>query len=241
MLNYDLISWDQQEMGDLLVESNRSAVMRRLRPHTVLHLAWASTKIDDYQDNPSNENWGEESSAFMRECTDRGIRFLAMGSAADQPGDQTFDSPYSAAKRRFRLTFEELNESSEVTWLRPQYVVSLEDKRPRVVRAFLEANEASKFRPENPDTVLDFIHVADVCSGIKLAIQNNLTGIVELGSGNLHSVAELITAVDRWSSPADSTSKNLTKKRYWFEGSGVLAQLGWRPSSTQELFAHQPK
>ena len=223
-------------MGDLLLQQNREKALSRVRPQAVLHLAWFSTNGDFYQEDPSNAHWGQASSSFLVECLQRGIRFMAIGSAADVQGDPAFDSPYSTAKRHFRLAFEGLRESREVTWLRPQYVVSFEDKRPRVVRAYLQRRPGSSFKLDSPDAELDFIHVADVASGIRLSIENGVTGIVDIGSGSLHSVSELITAAERWALGSAVTSPHPSRPRPSQNRSAVLAQLGWRPTRTQALF-----
>ena len=237
---YDPVAWDRRSMGDLLLQSNRERALREVRPQAVLHLAWSSTNRDDYEDDPANALWGQASSSFLIECIQRGIRFMAIGSAADLPEDPDFDSPYSSAKRCLRLTFEGLQESSQVTWLRPQYIVSFEDKRPRVVRAYLQRKPGAPFKLDSPDTKLDFVHVADVASGIRLSIENDVTGIVELGSGSLHSVSDLITAAERWTAASVVTSQQLIRPRPSLTGSALLAQLGWRPTRTQAMFADTP-
>ena len=238
--NYDIVAWDRRSMGDLLLQQNRERVLNTERPQAVLHLAWSSTDSDYYQEDPSNALWGQASSSFLSECLHRGIRFMAIGSAADLPGDPAFDSPYSTAKRRFRMAFEKVQESGEVTWLRPQYIVSFEDERPRVVRAYLQTQPEDTFTMDRPEAELDFIHVVDVASGIRVAVENGVVGVVELGSGSLHSVSELIAAAERWYSDSAVTSQHSSRPRPSFNGSAVLAQLGWRPARTQALFADTP-
>ncbi len=236
--NYEIVSWDKQAMGDLLLKRDRDEALNLLRPHAVLHLAWSSTGTDDYHDDPLNAIWGEESSSFLQECVLRKIRFVAMGSAVDLPEDTLLNSPYSAAKQRFRLAFEVLNESGDALWLRPQYVVSLEDKRPRVVREYFDKRLESSFKIVNPELKLDFIHVADVAAAIRIAIEHGITGVAELGSGSLHSVAELVAAAEEWISNSAVTSHNCPPTISASTESTVFTKHGWRPEHTHALFAN---
>lgn len=222
-------------MGSLLNQSDRRAVLDALRPTAVLHLAWSGTQSDNYEQAAENREWATSSISFARECLDSGAWFLAAGSAADTAGDPSFQSPYSAAKRQFRAEAQALQTVGRFTWLRPQYVVSIEDRRPRVVRAYLDRPSGAVLELADPDVELDFIHVGDVASAIAATIENGLTGTVDLGSGSLHSVSELLAAVDR-SLDGETASGASSPDRPSATRPDRLFDLGWQPLCTRALF-----
>ncbi len=231
----EVIPWDRVAMGSLLRASDQRAAIDVVRPTVLLHLAWSSTQTDDYDVALENYDWASSGIELARECINRGIWFIATGSAADTVGDGSFQSPYSAAKRQFRSEVQALSARGRTTWLRPQYVVSIEDRRPRVVRAYLDRGPGSGFKLLDPDRRVDFIHVDDVASGIALAIEHGLTGTVDLGSGTLHSARELLAALDRFTSPEASRGSSRTPSASLTRPDRLL-DLGWQPVRTQALF-----
>lgn len=237
LASYEVVSWSRETMGDVLLAAHRQAALSKLEPDAVIHLAWSSTLHPGYREDSANAMWGAASIDFMHECAGRGIRFFAIGSAADTPGDPTFNSPYSTAKRAYRLAFSDIRESCEMTWLRPQYVVSLEDQRPSVVRAYLDVRGRADLPLKHPEAELDFVHVGDVVKGIRMAVEHNVTGIVNLGSGYLHSVQELLAAVDRQLEGTTLDPATFLRPRRSSTATDVLLSLGWRPTNTQAFFA----
>ena len=231
-----VIPWDRKKMGDIRTRERRITVLKEHRPDVVLHLAWSSTESNHYQDDPENSSWGVLGVDLLHECLDLGSWYIAAGSTADIPGDASFASPYSDAKRYLRSIVEPYALSGQATWLRPQFLVSLSDQRPHVVRQYFHRSPGSDFQMKNPDAEFDFVEVRDVAQGIATTISNGLTGVVDLGSGYLHSVAELIAAADA----AEGTTPNLTtpiaipvKSKSNME---QLLRAGWGPIHTRELF-----
>ena len=233
----NLMVWDRQTMGNLRNRKERIAVLQEHRPDAVLHLAWASTKQDRYQDDAANSSWGDVGIEFLIECLERNCWYLAAGSAADVPGDPNYCSPYSEAKRHLRSVVEPYALSGYATWLRPQFVVSLADQRPRVVRQYLRRRSDNEFNLTSPDARFDFVEVRDVAMGIGATIRSGLTGVVDLGSGYLHSVAELINSVDRSVAGARSDSTNTVAAPDPSEcRMEPLIRAGWEPVHTRRLF-----
>ncbi len=233
----DFIAWDRLSMGDLLQDSNRQFELEKLAPHVVLHLAWSTTANDHYHEGSSHAVWTEESLKFMNECLRRKIWFIATGSAVDAKDDKTSATPYACAKRELRSVVEASQELGNVTLLRPQYIVSIEDERPRVVREYLRSRSKETFELSNPSVELDFIHVSDVASGIKVVIDNGVMGTVDLGSGSLHKVSELISAVEiSRSGRSINTVPINPSSRTSATRSEALIGLGWTPIHTHKLF-----
>ena len=239
LANCDVITWDRTTVGSILSETAFEEALKYQRPDAVLHLAWSPTQSDAYQSNPQNAEWAVATAHFARRCIEAGIWFLATGSAADDPLDQTHASPYSEAKRRLRREIESLQNGGRITWLRPQYVVSVADRRPRLIREFLEQTVDSGFALLNPTQRLDFIHVEDVASGITATLRNGLTGVVELGSGYLHSPEQVLEAVRSLQSDRLPAVRDGGLERSGLPPEALL-RLGWVPSATHEFFGDFP-
>jgi nucleoside-diphosphate-sugar epimerase len=234
---FTVVSWDRGKMGDLRNRERRRAALRKHRPDVVLHLAWSSTEHNKYQEDPENPSWGVLGINLLHECLELGCWYIATGSAADIAGDPNYSSRYSDAKRHLRSVVEPYALSGQATWLRPQVVVSLADRRPRLVRHYLQRWPDSDFQIKNPDAKYDFVEVRDVAQGIAATIRNGLTGVVDLGSGYLHSVAQLVAAIDL----GEGAQPNLTTTVVApIKSECVMDRLlrtGWEPMHTRELFS----
>lgn len=228
--------WDRQVHGSFLSSRNRRVVLERFYPTTVVHLAWAPTGMSNYQHASSNTEWCSATQEFIQECMEHGTWVIATGSAVDGQRSSSTSTPYSEAKRKLRAYAESCIRSGvRITWVRPQYVVSLADSRPSVVRASLLAKGGSPFAPRNPDEALDFIEVRDVATAFRTILYENLMGQVYVGSGRLHTVRELLTAASaRRDSirPALSTDIAVPSP----ESPATLLAHGWAPTHTESLF-----
>lgn len=229
----NVVPWDRQLFGDLLSDDARTAVLSTLRPNAVLHLAWAHTGAKDYEYSNENFTWADTSSRFAQECVERGIWFLAAGSAADLPDDPNFSSPYSYAKRSFRESVEALR--GETTWFSPQFVFSLQDARPRILNAFLAAGCDASFVLSEPHRYWDFIHVEDVARGVKKILTKRLTGRLYVGTGIYRSNLDLLTAAE-----AQVTGTGLRRElskpgKAPFTPEDLIREF-WEPIATNRFF-----
>ena len=234
---FTLVPWDRQKMGDIRNRERRITMLKEHRPDVVLHLAWSSIEHDRYQEDPENSSWGVLGADLLHECLGLESWYIAAGSAADAAGDPNYSSPYSDAKRYLRSVVEPYALSGQATWLRPQVVVSLADRRPRIVRQYLQRQPGSDFQMINPDAEFDFVEVRDVAQGIATTIRNELTGVVNLGSGYLTSVAQLIAAVDSMEGARPNRTSPVAAPGKSECGMELLLRRGWEPVHTRELFS----
>jgi len=231
-----LIPWDRQKMGDIRNRERRITVLKEHRPDVVLHLAWSSTEHNAYQEDPENSSWGVLGVDLLHECLELGCRYIATGSAADVMGDRGYSSSYSDAKRYLRSVVEPYALSGQATWLRPQFVVSLADRRPRVVRQYFARQPGSDFQLKTPDAVFDFVEVRDVAQAIATTIGNGLTGVVDLGSGYLHSVSQLVAAIELGEGDQPNLTNTIAAPVKSECVMDRLLRAGWKPVHTRELF-----
>jgi len=228
--------WNQERDGSFLSTLDRRSALEQLDPTTVIHLAWASTAASNYQSLPENAEWAVATRDFIDECVQREIWLVGTGSAVDDADASGESTPYMQAKKMLRMYADELIQGqARLTWLRPQYVVSIVDARPSVIRSFVQAHDPSRFQPRNPGDALDFIEVRDVASGILTVICSEIFGNVYLGSGSLHTVSQLLSAV----SPSGYESTSVAGDYRAIsarESPAALQAHGWAPVYTEWLF-----
>lgn len=218
---------------DLLAPDTFTATVEQFAPDVVLHLAWSAGSRAGYRGAPDNSRWTEASAEVAALCARAGIRFVATGTVVEdrEPGDA-----YSASKYELRTRLAPSIDSGAVTWLRPYYVFDPNAGRPVVLGAARQA--AAEGRPvelRNPNARHDFVHAADVGAAVVHAIGDDMRGVVDIGAGTLHSVAELIAAGGWAWRPAKEPDDSLHDSR--IADTAPLLATGWSPSHTDRYFA----
>jgi nucleoside-diphosphate-sugar epimerase len=218
---------------DLLTPGALEAVVDACEPDVVLHLAWVASSTSGYRNHPDNPRWLQATAEWAGLCMDRSVWFVGTGTVAevDPPGVDA----YTAAKVGIwgRLAFDV--EDNRMTWLRPHYVFDPHVGRPEAM-AEINSAIAGHRTPalRSPQSAHDFIHVRDVASAVALVIGEGMRGLVPVGSGRLHTVAELARAAgapgfEHAEAPrrADPLHTADTTR---------LTESGWRPRWTEEYF-----
>ena len=218
---------------DLLEPGTAKAVLDRLRPEVVVHLAWVASGTHDYRSSPDNGRWLEASLELAQACTDSGALLFATGTALDR--DPTGADAYSGSKRLLWQALSSAVGAGSLGWLRPFYVVDPLRQRPALVAQALQARaEGRPLVLATPDSRHDFVHVDDVGAAIALAVAHRLTGEVEIGAGRLRTVRALVEALGvTWEAgpPPPHTPHVHAPARI-----ERLLGLGWAPTTTEELF-----
>jgi nucleoside-diphosphate-sugar epimerase len=197
LAEWEIRLWSKESDGDLQDPANLRSLVKRWRPDVLLQLAWATTGTSTYESDAANDSWLSTSVDIVRICQENGIWLVGLGSGVEQLTDARFSSRYRNAKlgaREFALSGLPIG---QVTWCRPYWIFSVPDARPRVVRSLLEASQRGEcFTPTEPAMMLDFIHVEDVASALLTVLRSRLTGIVDIASGSLHSVEQLLCGAE---------------------------------------------
>lgn len=217
---------------DLLAEGVARALVARVRPNVVVHLAWAASGTPGYRTCADNDRWAEVSLELARAATDAGAHFCATGTALD--GNPPSDA-YSAAKVWLRRALQPEIAAETITWLRPYYVVDPELRRPDLVAHAMAAADAG--RPvalRTPEQAHDFVHAEDVGRGIMTAVDRSLLGEVPLGSGTARRVRQLVEALGiAWHPDEDAVA---APHHHDVADTTRLRAHGWSPTTTKELF-----
>jgi len=238
----EILLWDQVAHGSLLSQESRDAYLEANKPDTVLHLAWQSTIDLHYESSPTHHDWANATLDFAAECIHRNIWFICAGSAIDERRDGSTThldlSNYVESKRHLKERFTAMAKSkSKMTWLQIQYVFSMSELRPRLLRAVMTSKDPRTFHPDNPDSFHDFIHVDDVATAISTVISNSITGEIAVGTGFTISTKDFVEIV-KFHGGFQQTRPKITRKRTAVHRN-ILLSLNWSPLISLEFLGIQ--
>jgi nucleoside-diphosphate-sugar epimerase len=220
---------------DLLARGVPTALVQRVQPAVVVHLAWVASGTPDYRNAADNERWLDCSLELARACEEVGAAFLATGTPLDR--SSTPADAYSSSKVRLWQALEPAVAAGVVTWLRPYYVIDPERRRPALVDHALSAKAAgAPVALRTPDSRHDFIHASDVGRAVVAAVRHGLRGEVPIGSGRLRRVRELVAALGVPWIPEAGAAPNAVSQVDDVADIHRLRELGWAPARTEELF-----
>lgn len=217
---------------DLLAAGEFDRLISSEQPEIVVHLAWSASSTPGYRFHPDNASWRRVSAEAARSCARAGIGFVGLGTVVD---DQAGDDPYTESKHGLRTDVAELIDDRRITWLRPFYVFDPDVPSPAVLREAIAARDDG--RPavlQSPGARHDFIHAADVGAAVVTAVRHGLRGAIDIGSGDLHRVSDLVKAVGgTWTD--DPAAPSVTHADSVADAT-VLRDAGWMPVHTQRFF-----
>ena len=215
---------------DLLAPGAWTRLLDDLMPDAVIHLAWSASALSDYRDHEDNWRWAETTVIAATLAAGRGIRFLGTGTSVD---DAPADDAYSRSKAATRSALAGRIAAGEVGWLRPFYVFDEERPSPAVLRAALSAKAAGeRVRLASPHARHDFVHARDVGTAIRAVVAGRLMGAIDVGSGAVAAVADLVEAYGCGWIP-DGVPSSVAASDVAADIVAVRA-LGWTPEVTEK-------
>jgi UDP-glucuronate decarboxylase len=190
--------------GDLALPE-LPAVLGTIRPDAALHLAW-HTEPRQYLDSVENLAHLEWSLRLARALARAGCRRLVgVGTCAEyapareplgEGGPTAPTHLYGATKLALAGVLEHGGPALEMStaWARLFYLYGpFEDPRrlvPTVVRSLLDGGTA---RAAAGDLVRDYLHVEDTAEALVALLLAPVQGVVNIGSGEPVTIAELVT------------------------------------------------
>lgn len=173
----------------------------------LVHLAWA--EVGKYTD-PSNLLGNlEPQYHFIMQAVEQGLRNITVAGSCLEYGLQegaaresnatmpvTF---YGLAKKTLHdMLALSLPQDARLKWLRYFYVYGPGQRPGAVIPQLLRALEAGEetFNMSKGDQVRDFVHVDTVAENtVRIALQNDVTGIINIGSGTGLRVDALVETI----------------------------------------------
>ena len=218
---------------DLLVPGVPAAVVQRLRPAVVVHLAWAASGTPGYRQSPDNERWVRVA-RVARACRRR-PPLVATGTSLDRvtaPADAT-PRPRPGSGRSWRPRSPRARSPGCV----PTTCSIQSAGAPRSwnmrSRLATRANPSCYAHPRAAR-----FHSRRRCRGRdRVTARHALRGELPIGSGRLRRVADLVSALGgEWISDDPQLGAGASQLHETAD-TRRLRELGWTPVRTDELFA----
>jgi hypothetical protein len=152
--NFTLINIPRSEF-DLFADSSLDLIIDH-QPSHVLHLAWASTSLPNYDDAPVHEEWATRTFALAKSLSRFGIVSWVVGTGLEATPLNEKLSPYGHAKLELK---EKVMSSKidEIRWISMPYIFSSFHERPRIIR-----NIDNPEKLINPLVEHDYLELRDV-------------------------------------------------------------------------------
>jgi nucleoside-diphosphate-sugar epimerase len=156
---------------------------------TLVYLGWSSNSQPNYRHSVENYKWLNRTKNIIDFVKSYDIKLVIPGSCAEYMVDDK--SPYVQSKR---MLLDYLK-STEIDYLWPRifYAFSKEDLRPGIMKeAHLQVLGNSRIKIAHSADAQDYIEIRDVARQINMAIKQEFTGELDVGSGKLHLTSELL-------------------------------------------------
>jgi nucleoside-diphosphate-sugar epimerase len=202
----DVLSSVRIVRGDIRCMSNVEKAVVESDPDVCFHLAWHV--LPGNYESLANLDMVTASLQLAHRLAAKGCKkFVGIGSCFEYDTDIGYlseTSPtkprtlYGSSKLAVSLVLQKLSQLTEMktAWLRLFYLFGpFEDKRrlvPHVITSLLSDKMAIVTKGEQ---VRDFLHVEDVASAIWNVGQNNVSGVLNVGSGKPVTVREIVTKI----------------------------------------------
>ncbi|MFA6217315.1 MAG: NAD(P)-dependent oxidoreductase [Candidatus Omnitrophota bacterium] len=196
------IVWHQ---ADLLNTSDIEALMQKVKPTHLLHLAWY-TEHKKYWTAQENYDW-VQASLFLARTFQKygGIRVVAAGTCAEYDWtkeccDETATplapaTVYGRCKNEFRRKLEEFSLETHLSWAwgRIFFVYGPGEHParlvPSVICSLLQGKEVAC---SSGSQKRDFLYVEDVAGAFVSILESTIEGAVNIGSGEAVSIKDII-------------------------------------------------
>ena len=252
----DSAGWDvvavRRADADLRHPEEAAALVDRVKPSHVLHLAW-NAQHGEYWTAPDNEQWADGTVAMARAfAAAGGRRFVAAGTCAEYDwtsltGPCTEGSTpvaprtiYGRAKLRACESVSHALDEARVSWswgrLFFLYGPGEDERRlvPSVVRALRSGQRA---KVSAGTQVRDFLHVFDAARAFAALLDGHLAGPVNIGSGIPVTIREIVESLARFAGRPDAVDFGAVPMPQDEPAVLVatitrLTSLGWQPTTT---------
>jgi nucleoside-diphosphate-sugar epimerase len=193
---------------DLLQPTEIVRLLGDVRPTHLLHFAWYAVP-GDYWTSPENVRWVEASLSLVRRFAELdGERVVLAGTCAEYDWAHGFCSEtvtplspstlYGASKDALRRVVEAYSPQTGLStaWGRIFFLYGPHERPERLVssvaRSLVNGQPAAATHGRQ---IRDFLHVADVGDAFAALLDSDVSGPVNVGSGEARTIAEVVFAL----------------------------------------------
>ncbi|MCK1390634.1 NAD(P)-dependent oxidoreductase [Bradyrhizobium sp. 1] len=187
--------------ADLLTEAGRADALFTSRPTHLVHLGWEA-RPGRYREDPVNRLWAEASIDLLaraRACGTR--RILGIGSCfeygpQDGPCAESTDCRPTTLYGQTKLEASEGYTAAGAAWGRVFFPFGPHEPAARLIPSLIRILRAGRsFDCSHGEQLRDFIYVDDLAQMIAAVLESELTGAVNLASGEARSLRSVIEHV----------------------------------------------
>jgi nucleoside-diphosphate-sugar epimerase len=237
----------QWHAADLLSKSQRRELVGQLRPTHLVHLAWEA-RPGHYRDSLDNPAWAEASLDLLDRALALGTeRIIGIGTcfeygASSGPCDEATTCHPINSYGRAKLSVAEgfaaaAGNGAGAAWGRVFIPFGPGEQSAKLIPSLIRSLAAGReFDCSHGQQVRDFIYIEDLADAIAAVLESELTGVVNLASGeprSLHSViahfARLLGAEDRIRYGAREASGLDAEPMIIADVSRLRRETGWAP------------
>ena len=233
-----IISKSRVEKANSAIENANNIVSETLSNEcsAILFLAWPSNSISNYDKLNDYEIWINTCFMLAKLALEKNVHFFMVGSCLDK--NPTLGNFYAAAKSELKNLLSLEIAERQITWFRPFYIFNIDPARPRILQELL-ADKNGELVIQSPNTFNDYVHLEDVSTGMSKAIENDLRGQIDIGSGFLTSNRAFVDAMSRQLKFNVPIYAEDIESRGDFAEIEQLLCIGWSPSRTLEFFCSE--
>jgi nucleoside-diphosphate-sugar epimerase len=194
----------------------------------ILCLAWQANSLSNYDDLSVHSSWLDSTYRLAELCVENRIKIYLIGTCLDS--DPVSTNRYIQSKSLLKTKLTDEIFSGDVIWIRPFYIVSIDNMRPRIVQSIFSGSQV-----RSPSSSNDYIMVEDLASGLLVVLEKGLSGKIDIGSGFLTTNKELAEAIySKCQSPPPSFG-DFPKTKGVAANMSILSENGWEPKITLEF------
>ncbi|MCK1361992.1 NAD-dependent epimerase/dehydratase family protein [Bradyrhizobium sp. 199] len=188
--------------ADLLTEAGRRQALSAARPTHLVHLAWEA-RPGRYREDPVNGLWAEASIDLLARARAGGTRrILGIGSCLEygpQSGpceERTSQCNPTTLYGQAKLATAEAYIAAGASWGRVFVPFGPHEPEARLIPSLIRSLRAGRqFDCSHGGQLRDFVYVHDLAQMIAAVLGSELTGVVNLASGEVRSLRSVIEHV----------------------------------------------
>ena len=189
--------------SDLLAFENVNTYLQEIKPELCIHLAWYAVP-GKYLNSQENLDSIQASINLLSQLAELGCkRFVGIGTCFEYDlslgylSESSLTKPitlYAATKVALSTILQQFAQITEmeIAWIRLFYQYGpMEDERrliPSVISSLLRDEVVKTTKGEQ---IRDFLHIEDVASAIWAVAKSNVSGVVNVGSGQPVTVGQI--------------------------------------------------
>ena len=181
-------------------------LISELKPNTIMHLGWYSGNVNIWN-NLENVSWVAATLGLVQAAAEHGAtRILITGTCAEYAGSGKFketdtrnpETLYGISKNATRQIIQLVCRAAGISFVWPRLFHMYgpwENPRRLVGGASLALLRGSEFLCSDGLQQRDFLHVEDVGNVLTSLVLGSVEGIINIGSGNVVSLREVLLTV----------------------------------------------